>query len=128
MGQLSYYADNLIINALLRATDLTAPVTVYLALYTTNPTASDTGAEVAGGSYARQAVTFGAPTNGSASNSADITFPVASGSWGTITHAGIRDNISSGHLLFYGPLTSPKVIGAGDIFKFNTGSVICQIS
>ena len=48
--------------------------TPYLALYTVSPTASGGGTEVSGGSYARLAVTFGAITSGSMSNTAALTF------------------------------------------------------
>lgn len=127
MGQLSYYADGLIINALLSGVGFTIPA-LYFTLYTTNPTASDIGIEVTGIGYARQTITFSAPSGGVVSNSADVIFSMALNSWPTITHAGIRDNSSGGHLLFYGPLSSPKNIVIGDVFKFNIGSIVCQVS
>lgn len=110
MSAFSDYLENAIINAVLRNSAYTSPAAVYLALYTSNPTDADSGTEVSGGSYARQAVTFGAPSNGVAVNSAQVTFPQASADWGTVTHFGIRDASSAGNLLFYAAMTTSKLI------------------
>jgi hypothetical protein len=47
-----------------------------------------TGTEVSGGSYARTAVTFGAPSDGVTTNSAAVEFPQATGSWGSVGWIG----------------------------------------
>ncbi|KAF2379961.1 hypothetical protein BSN82_16885, partial [Acinetobacter baylyi] len=113
MSEMSNYLENALINGTLRATTYTAPTTVYLALYTSDPTDADTGTEVSGGSYARQSITFGAPSNGVTTNSADITFPTATGSWGTVGWIGIRDASTAGNLLYHSPLDASKTIGTG---------------
>ena len=123
MAEMSNYLENALINVTLRNTAYTAPTTVYLALYTTDPTDADTGTEVSGGSYARQSITFGAPSNGVSTNSAAIEFPQATGSWGTITHVGIRDALTTGNLLYHTPLDASKTIASGDIFKIASGSL-----
>jgi hypothetical protein len=79
MAEMSNYLENALINATLRNTSYTSPATVYVGLYTTDPTDADTGTEVSGGSYARTAVTFGAPSNGVTLNSAAVEFPQATG-------------------------------------------------
>jgi hypothetical protein len=107
----------------LRATSYTAPTTVYVALYTTDPTDADTGTEVTGGSYARTAVTFAAPSGGVTTNSADVTFPTCTLAWGTVTHIGIRDALTAGNLLYHTPLDASKTIDLGDIFKITTGNL-----
>jgi hypothetical protein len=123
MAEMSNYLENALINVTLRATSYTAPTTVYVALYTTDPTDADTGTEVTGGSYARQSVTFAAPSNGVSTNSADVTFPTCTVAWGTVTHIGIRDASTSGNLLYHTPLDVSKTIAAGDIFKITTGNL-----
>ena len=123
MAEFSNFLENALINATLRATTYTSPATVYVSLYTTDPTDADSGTEVSGGSYARTAVTFGAPSNGVSTNSADVTFPTATGSWGTVTHIGIHDALTSGNLLFHTPLDTSKTIDSGDIFKITTGNL-----
>jgi len=117
MAEISNYLENALINGTLRATSYTAPTTTFLALYTNDPTDADTGTEVTGGSYVRQAITFSAPSNGATSNSSAIEFPQCTLTWGTITHIGIRDAVTSGNLLYHSPLDTSKTIATGDIFK-----------
>lgn len=123
MAELSNYLENALINVTLRATSYTAPTTVYLALYTTDPTDADTGTECSGTAYARQSITFGAPSNGVSTNSAVIDFPQAGGAWGTITHIGIRDALTTGNLLYHSPLDTSKTIATGDVFRVASGSL-----
>ena len=123
MAEFSNYLENALINAVLRNTSYTSPTTVYVSLYTTDPTDAGSGTEVSGGSYARTAVTMGAPSDGVSTNSADVTFPTCTSSWGTVTHIGIHDASTSGNLLFHTPLDTSKTIDSGDIFKITTGNL-----
>jgi len=128
----SNYLANALLNQVFRNTAYTRPTTVYVALYTSNPTAADTGTEVSGGDYARQAVTFGAPTsvNGkqTITNSSIITFPAATADWGTITHVGIRDAATGGNLLYYGAVDNPRSILKNDVFKFQANSLSLSLN
>ncbi len=123
MAEMSNYLENALINVTLRATSYTAPAAVYLALYTSDPTDADTGTEVTGGSYARQSITMGAPSNGVTTNSAAIEFPQCTADWGIVTHVGIRDAVTSGNLLYHTPLDTSKTISNGDIFKITSGNL-----
>jgi len=123
MAEFSNYLENAIINAVLRNTSYTSPTTVYVGLFTNDPTDADTGTEVSGGSYARVSVTFGAPTNGVTTNSADVTFPTATAGWGEVTHVGLYDASTSGNLLFHTGLDTAKTIDSGDIFKITSGNL-----
>lgn len=123
MAEMSNFLENAIINAVLRNTSYTSPTTVYVGLYTSDPGEGNTGTEVSGGSYARTAVTFGAPSNGVSTNSASVTFPTATGTWGTVTHIGILDASTSGNLLYYTPLDASKSIASGDVFTISTGNL-----
>lgn len=103
----------------------TFPATVYVALFTADPT--DTGSqvnEVTGGAYARQAVTWGTIATGSTTNSVAITFPVAISSWGNITHIGVMDASTAGNMLYGGALGTPKIVGIGDDASFAIGTLI----
>jgi hypothetical protein len=120
---MSNYLENALINGTLRGTTYTAPTTVYVGLYTSDPTDADTGTEVSGGSYARQSVTFGAPSNGVSTNSSAIEFPQATASWGTVGWIGIEDALTSGNLLYHTALDTSKTIDTGDIFKIAIGSL-----
>jgi hypothetical protein len=123
MAALSNYLENALINATLRNTAYSSPATVYVGLFTADPTDAGTGTEVTGGSYTRKAITFGAPSNGVSTNSVAVEFDQATGSWGTVTHFGILDASTSGNLLYHGALTASKVIDNGDVFKFAISAV-----
>ena len=123
MSEMSNYLENGLLNAVLRSTSYTSPATVYVGLYTSDPGEGNTGTEVSGGSYARKDVTFGAPSNGVCTNSAAVEFAQATASWGTVSHVGLLDAITSGNLLFYTDITTSKTIEPGDIFKIAAGSL-----
>ena len=128
MAAMSDYAEDGVLNHLLRNTSLTSPTTVYAALYTDATTDAGGGTEVATGSYARTAVTFAAPSGGSVTTSGTTTFPTATADWGTITHAAIYDASTSGNQLFHGALTASKLVENGDIFKFNAGDLTVTLA
>jgi hypothetical protein len=128
MSEMSNYLENALINVTLRATSYTAPTTVYVGLFTSDPTDAGSGTEVSGGSYARTAVTFAAPSNGVTTNDADVTFPTATASWGTVGWIGIHDASTAGNLLYHTPLDTSKTIDSGDIFKISTGNLSVTLS
>jgi len=123
MAEMSNYLENALINATLRNTSYTSPTTIYVALYTSDPTDANSGTEVTGGSYARTSVTFAAPSNGASLSNADCTFPQASASWGAIGWIGLMDASTSGNLLYHTALDTSKTIDSGDIFKIASGSL-----
>jgi len=100
----------------------TAPGTLYVGLYTSNPDEDNSGTEVSGGSYARVSGTF-TVTGNTASNDAAIEFTTATASWGTVTHIGVLDASSGGNLLCYAELTTAKAIDTGDVFRIPTGDL-----
>jgi len=123
MAEMSNFLEDALINATLRATTYTSVATVYVSLWTSDHTDAGSGTEVSGGSYARTAVTFAAPSNGVTTNSADVTFPTCTSSWGTVGWIGINDAATSGNLLYHSPLDTSKTIDTGDIFKISTGNL-----
>jgi len=131
MGCISKYLGDAILNEAFRGVNYTPPTTVYLALYTSNPGDENTGSEVSGGSYARQAVAFDAITNvagkSTTMNTLDLVFPVATVSWGTIAYVGVLDALTGGNLLYYGALAASKLIGIGDQFKVVSGNLVLDL-
>ena len=123
MAEMSNFLENALINATLRNTSYTSPTTTYLALYTSDPTDADTGTEVSGGSYVRQPITMGAPSNGASTNSAAIEYPQCTADWGIVAYVGIRDALTSGNLLYHTALDTSKTIANGDIFKITAGNL-----
>lgn len=95
----------------------------YLGLFTVAPTETGGGTEVTGGAYARQAVTFGTPADGTMKNSAAIEFPTATANWGTAKAWGLFDAATSGNLIWYGNITTAKELLAGDIYRITAGSL-----
>lgn len=124
----SNYVNTNSLKAWLQGTvSITFPTTVYVGLFLTNPTSAGTGTEVSGSGYARAAATFGNPSqSGSsmvASNSAAVTFPQATGSWGTPQYFAIYDNSTSGNMLFYSSLPTAYAISSGMTPQFAAGAL-----
>jgi len=118
----SNYLENKVLLHVFGGTSYTAPTTLYLALYTSDPGDGNTGTECSGTAYARQTIAFTVVTD-TASNNAAVEFPVAGSSWGTITHVGILDQLTSGNLLAHGALTASKAIASGDVFRVENGDL-----
>jgi hypothetical protein len=100
----------------------TAPSTKYIGLFTAAPGETGGGTEVSGSAYARQSMAF-STSGDTTSNSSAVEFPTATGSWGTITHVGIFDAVSSGNLMVYATLTASKAITTGDVFRVPSGDL-----
>ena len=128
MAAFSNYLENALINGTLRATSYTAPTTVYVGLFTSDPTDAGSGTEVSGNAYARQSATFAAPSNGASSTDADVQFPQATGTWGTVGWFGIFDALTTGNLMYHGALTVSKTIETGDVFKIASGNLTVTLA
>jgi hypothetical protein len=126
-GSMTDYLENKVLDHTLGTTTYTKPTAVYVALFTANPSDAGGGTEVAGGAYARQTATFTASASGSTSNSADITFPVATASWGTVTAVAIYDASTAGNMLWWGTLSASKTIAQNDQFKIATGNLTISL-
>jgi hypothetical protein len=113
---LSNYLETALLNHAFRGTAYTQPSGLYLALFTSDPGEANTGTEVSGNAYARQSFS-GSVSGDTFTASTNIEFPAATASWGTITHVGIFDALTSGNLLASGALTTSRAIGSGDVFR-----------
>jgi len=123
MSALSDYLENEILDHILGTGAYTMPTTVYVGLSTASFNDDNSGTELTGNNYAREAVTFGAAASGTASNNAAVEFNAATGSWGSVSHFGIFDALTSGNLLIHGAFTSSKTIASGDILKIAVGDL-----
>ena len=112
MSSLTDYAENKLIDALLRGQILSAPSTLYIALSTATRGEDDALVEPNGGGYARVeltadldnftgtqgtagAVSIG--SSGASSNAVVIEFPKSTAAWGTIQSVWIMDDESAGN-------------------------------
>lgn len=133
MGSLSNFAELELLDHVFNAA-YSPPAAVYLALCTADPTDAGTGAsmnEVANsGSYARTAITFGAASARRITQNALVTFPQASGSWGTVTHWAIVDSATygAGNMLAYGALSPSKSIVNANTPSVPTSTIYVEYS
>jgi|SRR5262245_15401652 len=136
MANASDYLEGQLRAHIFRTASFTKPTALYVALYTAAPSDAGGGTEVTGGSYARQNVppldanwTAASSTDGITTNAADITFPVPSATWGTVSHFGIHDAVTSGNLLVWGALSSSRTINNGDPApKFLAGALSITVA
>src|SRR5438034_6260767 len=136
---ISSYFEAQILNWVKGTSIVAAPATLYIALYTANPTDADaSGTEVSGNAYARAAITSasgwsaitdnGAGNGSMISNSGILTFPTPTpAGWGTITGFAIYDSLTNGHELFWSALSASKVVNAGDTVTFQIGQITVTI-
>jgi len=140
----SDYAENKLVDLLLRQQTLTPPASVFVGLGVSACSDSSVGTEVTGGNYARVEVASGLTawagtqgagtttastgTGGQTSNNAAITFPTPSASWGTITHLFLIDASTGGNMLFCMPLTASKTINSGDTISFAPGALTLTLN
>lgn len=133
-GSFFDYWENKVLDKFLGSDATAIPATVYAALSTTTPTdAGGNITEPSGNNYSRVAVTnnstnFPNASGGAKSNGAAITFPTASGSWGTVTHVVFYDASSAGNALFYADLTVAKAIASGDTASFATSALTFSLT
>lgn len=126
MGSFSDYLENKLLDHIVGKTAFTMP-TVYVGVSTADPLDDDSGlAEPSGNNYARVATAGGdwnAASGGATSNANAITFPQASGSWGTVSHFALFDAAAAGNILAHGSLDESKVVGNGDTLSFAAGDL-----
>jgi len=122
-----YLADKLI-DATVRNIPYETPEKVWLALYTTDPTKVDIGAEVREPSYNRQELSMSAPVDGVSGNEAQVDFATATSNWGNITYVGIRDEAYDGNLLYFTELENAKDVLTGDQLRIDVDKLTLKLT
>jgi len=124
-GSFGDYAENAIL-------DYSVTQAYYVALSTADPTDDASGmAEPSGNGYARvdSSSCWGTgASSGSLANDAAITFPTASGSWGTISHWAIYDAATDGNMWWHGSLASSEAISTDQIPNFAIGALVLTLA
>jgi hypothetical protein len=132
MSDASNYLETAIGDHVLLNAAYTSPTTIYLALFTAVSDAeAGTGTEVStsGTAYAREAISFGAGSNGVYANDAAVEFAEATASWGTVTHFAITDHVSAGNkLTAIKALAASKAVDTGDTLSFPIGDLTVTIA
>ena len=105
---------------------------LYLALFTADPGVAGamTNECAAANAYARAAITFGAAASRRVTQNAQVTFPQASGSWGTVTHWGVCDSATraNGNMLAFGAFSASFAPVSGNTPSIANGQCHVQIN
>lgn len=135
-GSLSNFAETLVATWLFKTSTATRPTTLALAALTTaaddasiGQFSTGSGAEVANsGSYARVSCDAGTAwtvSGNSVTNANDLTWPTATGTWGTIVGIAICDSATydAGNVIAHGTLAANKDIASGDTLVIKAGQL-----
>lgn len=120
----SNYLETELLDHVFTNSAYTAPTTLYLALFSSNPDEDGSGSEIStsGTAYGRETVTFTVSGN-TATTSAAVEYSTATASWGTVSHVGVYDASTAGNLLAYAALDTSKTIASGDVFRVPAGDL-----
>ncbi len=129
MGSFADYLENKVLDYVFNGTAFTPATPLYVGLSTT--TITDAGGNItepSGNNYSRVSVAknttnWPVASGGAISNGVAITFPTASGSWGTVIDFFISDASSGGNIYGYGTLTVSKAVSSGDTVSFAIGDL-----
>lgn len=128
-GIATNYTKERINDLVFNGSSITFPSTLYLGAYTSEILGDGSGTEVSGGGYTRITVTF--TTSGdSRSNTAELSFPEATATWGSVSHFGLVDAASGGNVLasFEIPSAQIRNIVAGDQIDIPIGELLWSIT
>jgi hypothetical protein len=115
---ISTYAANALLEHMTGKTSWTKPTTVYVQLHTGAPGLAGTS-NVAATSTRTTSGGFGAGSNGTVLNSANIDFTAAANE--TITHFSLFDASTAGNNLWGDAVTASKAILTGQTVRFGAG-------
>lgn len=118
------FVSNGVLNFLLNGSLSLYTSTLYVGLFKADPTAAGIlTSEVSGNGYTRRSIDFTDSTAKTSSNSAVVTFPVATGNWGTITYLGLLTAQSGGSMLFYTPLSAARIVNINQVLKIKANAI-----
>ena len=132
MAGKSDYLENALLNEVLGGINYAPAATVYIALYTANPTDAGGGTEVSAGTwtnYARVAVTNNTTnwpnaSGGAKANGTAIDFGTAATTGNvTLTGFGILDAAVAGNLLYWAAFSGSPIVQNGNPVSFAIGDL-----
>ncbi len=143
MACLTNYAENKILDWLMRGQSFTPPSTWYGGLLSAAPSDSSSGTELSGDGYARVAIQanlaswygtqgggsilVSSGTSGTTSNVDDLVFGPPEEDWGEAAYFGLYDAASGGNLFMYCTLAEAKHIYNNDVVLIPQASLVFQI-
>ena len=103
------------------------PTQYWLGLSSTAPGIDGTGVtepSSVGTGYSRvRLVSLSAPSNGTISNTAAVSFDESTMQWGTMTHYVIYDAPTGGNLLMFGLLTISRAVEQNTVITIRAGEL-----
>lgn len=118
---------NKLANATVRNVSYTSPATVYVALYSTAPTASTSGTELSGSGYTRESVTFAAPSAGSVASNVAVSFGPATADWTAAVAMAVTDASTGGNIMWFKSIAT-QVVKNGNTLDLDSGDITITIS
>jgi hypothetical protein len=118
---------NKLANATVRNTSYTSPATVYVALYSTAPTASTAGTELSGSGYTRESVTFAAPVAGEVASNVAVSFGPATANWSPAVAMATVDAATGGNIMWFKTIAT-QLVKNGDTLDLDSGDITITIS
>jgi hypothetical protein len=126
----SDYTRNNVLNGILRGAAIPVPTHTYVSLHTGAPGVNGANEVLTANwpAYVRRqaennlAIGAGwtAAASGQTKNALQMTWPAQDGAGAvTVSHFGIWDALSGGNLIAYGTLTTPQLLGPGDVLVFD---------
>ncbi len=139
MGKLSNYAENKVLDHILKVAAFTRPTHLYLGLCTGDPLDTGTGGTItepdAGtspdASYVRKACdSWASAASRATANDALITFEDCTADWDTITHFAILDTVTlaTGNIIVYGAVTPNKTFLTGNTPNVAVGDLDVSVN
>lgn len=138
-GSKSNYLSKALLDHVLGDVAYSAPATVYVGLWRSAGSLTDSSdgtaaneVSTSGTAYARQSLTNDttnwpvATGTGLKQNFVAITWLMATANWtpsSQIHQFALLDAATSGNILYWGDLTTPKSIGTGDTASFSAGAL-----
>lgn len=135
MSAFSDYLEEGILQHTLRGNSLPTPSTIYIALFSSDPTDAASGNEVTDSGYVRQDAAKGgtidsgwtAPATSSdgkmTSNAKLVQFPPIADGTVTVSHYAIFDAQTGGNMLYHAPFTVAKTLEINDVLSIDVGGI-----
>ena len=111
----------------MRNVSYSSPATVYVALYSTAPTAATSGTELSGSGYTRESVTFDTPTAGTVASNVAVSFGAATADWLPAVAIAVTDASTSGNIMWFKSIAT-QVVKNGNTLDLDSGDITITIS
>ena len=129
MGSLTNFGENAMLNHIFNSA-YTPSSTVYLGLMTGDPGEEGlTTDEPTENGYSRVSIAFDVASSREVINTSILSFPAATTlGWGILTHFGVFDAITGGHMLAYGSLNNSIISVVGVSPEIDDGDVSISVT